>query len=59
MKKEFLEVKEEGIKWLKWCGDCRGAWGNCDGRVKYMSDTYSTPAIKAKVDILNTGKCLK
>jgi len=29
------------------------------GRVKYMSDTYSTPAIKAKVNIMKTGKCLK
>jgi len=62
MKKDFLVMKEKGDKVLgldKWCGGCKGGWGNCDGRIKYLSDTYHTPEIKAKVDIMKTGKCMK
>jgi len=61
MKKEFLEMKEKADKVLgldKWCGGCKGGWGNCDGRIKYLSDTYHTPEIKAKVVIMSQGKCL-
>mmetsp|Transcript_6418 Transcript_6418/g.11165 ORF Transcript_6418/g.11165 Transcript_6418/m.11165 type:complete len:254 (-) Transcript_6418:211-972(-) len=62
MKKEFLVMKEKGDKVLgldKWCGSCKAGWGNCDVRVKYLFDTYHTPEIKAKVDIMKTGKCMK
>jgi len=61
MKKDFLVMKEKGDKVLgldKWCGGCKGGWGNCDGRIKYLSDTYHTPEIKAKVVIMSQGKCL-
>lgn len=43
----------------KWCGGCKGGWGNCDQRVKYLADTYHTPEIKAKADIMKEGKCMK
>mmetsp|Transcript_1747 Transcript_1747/g.3863 ORF Transcript_1747/g.3863 Transcript_1747/m.3863 type:complete len:250 (+) Transcript_1747:104-853(+) len=43
----------------KWCGSCKGGWGNCDNRVRYLADTYHTPEIKARVDIMKDGKCIK
>lgn len=62
MKKEYDEWKAKGDKILnldKWCGECKGGWGNCGARIKYLGDTYHTPEIKAKVEIMNTGKCIK
>mmetsp|Transcript_28422 Transcript_28422/g.60198 ORF Transcript_28422/g.60198 Transcript_28422/m.60198 type:complete len:249 (+) Transcript_28422:158-904(+) len=62
MKKEYAEWQAKGNTALgldKWCGSCKGGWGSCDGRVKYLSDTYHTPEIKAKVDIMSSGKCVK
>ncbi|KAL7525728.1 hypothetical protein ACHAXR_001130 [Thalassiosira sp. AJA248-18] len=61
MKVEYEAMKEKGnsvLKLDKWCGGCKGGWGNCDGRIKYLVDTYHTPEIKAKVDIMKTGKCM-
>lgn len=43
----------------KWCGSCAGGWGNCDVRVKFLFQTYHTPEIVAKVDIMKKGRCLK
>mmetsp|Transcript_26578 Transcript_26578/g.45364 ORF Transcript_26578/g.45364 Transcript_26578/m.45364 type:complete len:250 (-) Transcript_26578:166-915(-) len=62
LKKEYDEMKARGDAILgldKWCGGCKGGWGQCDARIKYLSDTYHTPEIKAKVDIMNTGKCIQ
>ena len=61
MKKEYDEWVSKGNSILqldKWCGHCKGGWGPCDGRVKYLMDTYHTPEIKAKVDVMASGKCL-
>ena len=61
LKKEHAEVKAKGNSLLgldKWCDTCKGGWGNCGMRVKYLMDTYHTPEIKAKVDIMATGKCV-
>mmetsp|Transcript_17233 Transcript_17233/g.31144 ORF Transcript_17233/g.31144 Transcript_17233/m.31144 type:complete len:248 (-) Transcript_17233:213-956(-) len=62
MKKEYDEWKAKGDKALgldRWCDGCKGGWGNCGARVKYLVDTYHTPEIKAKVDIMNSGKCVR
>lgn len=62
MKKDYEDWKAKGDKVLgleKWCGSCKGGWGQCDGRIKYLMDTYHTPEIKAKVDLMGTGKCIK
>jgi len=62
LKSEYEQWKEKGNRMLgleKWCGGCKGGWGNCDGRVKYLMDTYHTPEIKAKVDIMKDGKCMQ
>ncbi|KAL9180821.1 hypothetical protein ACHAXT_011274 [Thalassiosira profunda] len=62
MRKEYDAWTAKGNAALgldKWCGACKGGWGNCDGRVKYLMDTYHTPEIKAKVDIMKDGKCTK
>jgi len=62
MKLEYKEWETKGnsvLKLDKWCGGCKGGWGNCNQRVKYLSDTYHTPEVKAKVDIMDTGKCMQ
>lgn len=61
LRAEYDELMAKGTTVLgldKWCGSCKGGWGNCDGRVKYLSDTYHTPDIKSRVDIMATGKCM-
>ena len=62
MRKDYEEWKEKGNSVLhldKWCDGCKGGWGNCGQRIKYLMDTYHTPEIKAKVDIMSSGKCKK
>ena len=62
LKKEYEDWKAKGDKVLKldkWCGSCKGGWGNCDQRINYLKDTYHTPEIKGKVEIMDTGKCIK
>ena len=62
LRKEHEEVKAKGDKLLgldKWCDSCKGGWGNCGARIKYLMDTYHTPEIKGKVDIMAEGKCIK
>lgn len=62
IKKEYEEWMAKGNKALgmdKWCGGCKGGWGNCGARVKYLVDTYHTAEIQAKVDIMKSGKCIK
>jgi len=61
MQKEFQELKVKGDTVLglsRWCGKCKAGWGNCDARIRYMSDQYHTPEAKAKVEIMDQGKCL-
>lgn len=69
-KKEELEgMKQEYDEWVvkgntilnldKWCGTCKGGWGRCDVRVKYLGDTYHVNPMKAKVEIMGTGMCVK
>ena len=62
LRKEHEEVKAKGDQLLgldKWCDSCKGGWGNCGARIKYLMDTYHTPEIKGKVDIMAEGKCIK
>mmetsp|Transcript_37264 Transcript_37264/g.80407 ORF Transcript_37264/g.80407 Transcript_37264/m.80407 type:complete len:248 (-) Transcript_37264:218-961(-) len=61
LKKEYAEWMAKGNKAFgldKWCGGCKGGWGNCNARVKYLVDTYHTSEIQAKVDIMKSGKCI-
>ena len=47
--KEYTDIKTKGDNMLgldKWCDACKGGWGNCGARVKYLMDTYHTPEIK-------------
>lgn len=58
-KKEHGELLPKlGVSLDKWCGGCRGGWGKCDQRVKYLMDTYGTKEDKAKIDIMKAGKCI-
>mmetsp|Transcript_17048 Transcript_17048/g.24102 ORF Transcript_17048/g.24102 Transcript_17048/m.24102 type:complete len:236 (-) Transcript_17048:35-742(-) len=43
----------------QWCGDCKGAWGKCDGRVEYLRSTYGNSVLMSKVDIMKEGLCKK
>jgi hypothetical protein len=42
-----------------WCGSCKGGWGNCDERVAYLNSNYEMSSVKAKIEIMKTGKCVK
>ena len=42
LRKEHEEVKAKGDQLLgldKWCDSCKGGWGNCGARIKYLMDT--------------------
>jgi len=43
----------------QWCGDCKGGWGKCDGRVEYLRSTYGNSVLMSKVDIMKEGLCKK
>ncbi|KAL7546966.1 hypothetical protein ACHAWF_010287 [Thalassiosira exigua] len=61
VRKEYEVIKAHGDKLLgidRWCGGCKGGWGNCNARVRYLMDTYHTAEITAKVDIMTSGKCI-
>lgn len=61
MKKEFVELKEKADKVLgldRWCGGCKEGWGWCDVRIKYLVDTYHSPVLQTKLEIMQEGKCL-
>ena len=32
----------------QWCGDCKGGWGKCDGRVEYFRSTYGNCVLKVE-----------
>ncbi len=42
----------------KWCGTCKGAWGDCNGRVQYLMGKYGNTELKSKIDLMSEGSCL-
>lgn len=57
VRKEHAEVTAQLEK--DWCGSCSGGWGNCNARVNFLKEKYGRPEVKAKMDIMSKGKCLK
>lgn len=43
----------------QWCGECKGGWGMCDGRVEYLRSTYGNSVILSKIEIMKEGLCKK
>lgn len=43
----------------QWCGECKGPWGLCDGRVEYLRSTYGNNVFMSKVDLMKEGLCKK
>ncbi len=43
----------------QWCGECKGGWGRCDGRVEYLRSTYGNNVVLSKVEIMREGLCKK
>eukprot|EP00574_Skeletonema_japonicum_P002613 CAMPEP_0201726222 /NCGR_PEP_ID=MMETSP0593-20130828/9331_1 /ASSEMBLY_ACC=CAM_ASM_000672 /TAXON_ID=267983 /ORGANISM="Skeletonema japonicum, Strain CCMP2506" /LENGTH=258 /DNA_ID=CAMNT_0048217693 /DNA_START=61 /DNA_END=837 /DNA_ORIENTATION=+ len=43
----------------EWCGECKGGWGTCDGRVEYLRSTYGNSVVLSKVEIMGEGLCKK
>ena len=61
MKKEHSELKATADRVLgldKWCGHCKAGWGNCNSRIKYLMDTYHSPEMRSKLEIMKEGKCV-
>jgi len=61
MQKELQELKMKGDTVLglgRWCGKCKGPWGNCDARIRYIGDTYHTAEATAKFEVMENGQCL-
>lgn len=51
-------IAKLGVNTDKWCGGCKGGWGNCEGRKRYIVENYHTSEKKAMVDIMLQGKCI-
>lgn len=43
----------------KWCGECSGGWGNCNGRVNFLKEKYGLGLVAAKIDIMKQGNCIQ
>lgn len=69
IQKAIEPIRQEHTEWQvkfdklvgldRWCGSCSAGWGNCDGRVAFIIQKYGDSERKAKIDILERGKCIK